>query len=59
MGLLDDLLGQLAGPRAARTAEARAPRDDAQSAAASGLDTTKIMMALLPVVRGMLTSVGA
>ena len=56
MGLLDDLLDQLSGPGAARTVDARAPRDDAQSAAAGGMDTTKIMMALLPVVLGMLTS---
>jgi uncharacterized protein YidB (DUF937 family) len=56
MGLLDDLLGQLAGGTAASPREVRLPRSQPPAAAGSGIDMQKVMLALLPVVLGMLAN---
>src|SRR6185369_13976424 len=51
MGLLDDLMGQLAGGSAPRP-DARAPQ------ASSGPGTSTVLLALAPLVIGMLRSSG-
>jgi uncharacterized protein YidB (DUF937 family) len=51
MGLLDDLLGQVLAPPT-RDVDARV---DAAGSTGSGMDMSKVMIALLPVVLGMLT----
>ena len=56
MGLLDDLLGGLAGAASGRGASALGSRPDDERAMASGAGMGKVMMALLPVVLTMLAS---
>ena len=53
MGLLDDLLGQLAG-----AATANRPRETPVQAGSAGLGMSTILMALLPVVLAMLRNRG-
>jgi uncharacterized protein YidB (DUF937 family) len=56
MGLLDDLLGQLAGGGVGRPAEPRSAPSEVPGGAQSGPDMSKIMLALLPVVMSMLAN---
>jgi uncharacterized protein YidB (DUF937 family) len=56
MGLLDDLLGQLSGAQSGRTADTRRTSADAPDASAGASGLGKVMIALLPVVLGMLAS---
>jgi uncharacterized protein YidB (DUF937 family) len=54
MGLLDDLLGQLAGGASGRQLDAPGQRFDSPPERGSSAGMGKVMMALLPVVLGML-----
>jgi uncharacterized protein YidB (DUF937 family) len=56
MGLLDELLGQLAGGASGRFAEGSAPAPGAADAPTGGMDMGKVMIALMPIVLGMLAS---
>jgi uncharacterized protein YidB (DUF937 family) len=56
MSLLDDLLGQLAGGASGRTLDPRGAGGERIGASATGSGTGKVMLALLPVVLGMLAS---
>jgi uncharacterized protein YidB (DUF937 family) len=56
MGLLDDLLGQLSGAPSGGTADTRRTSADAPGASVGASGLGKVMVALLPVVLGMLAS---
>jgi uncharacterized protein YidB (DUF937 family) len=56
MGLLDDLLGQLAGAPSGRATDPRQTNADAPDASAGTSGMAQVMIALLPVVLGMLTA---
>jgi uncharacterized protein YidB (DUF937 family) len=56
MGLLDDLIGQLAGNASARSTEVLEPSAPRAGIPGSTGGMSKVMMALLPIVLGMMAS---